>query len=271
MTPLLRTSTLLLATTLWVSPASAQDEPRIPRQKSQFHLFLLVGQSNMAGRGPLDDQATATHPRVWMLDQSGQWVPAVDPLHFDKPKVVGVGLGKTFALDYAERYPGVSVGLIPCAVGGSPIAAWEPGGFHSSTDTHPYDDAIPRAKLAMQSGVLKGILWHQGESDSNPKLAPIYEAKLQTLVARFRKDLGVEGVPFIVGQLGQFAERPWSDERKLVDAAHRRLPERVPNTAFASSDSLTHKGDQTHFDTKSYRELGHRFFQAYQRLIESGN
>lgn len=264
-------SLFLSAVTLWASTAPAQDGPQVPSQKSRFHLFLLAGQSNMAGRGRLDDEAVRAHPRVLMLDQSGQWVPAIDPMHFDKPKLVGVGLGKTFGTDYAERYPDVTVGLIPCAVGGSPIAAWEPGGFHEQTGRHPYDDAIPRVKLAMESGVLKGILWHQGESDSTTARAGVYEQKLDALVARFRNELAAEKVPLVVGQLGQFDERPWNDARKLVDSAHRRLPTRVPNTAFVSSDSLTHKGDQTHFDTKSYRVLGHRFFQAYQGLVESDN
>lgn len=268
MVKLLIRSLFFSAVTLWASMAPAQN---VPQEKSQFHLFLLVGQSNMAGRGPIDDEAVRSHPRVLMLDQSGRWVPAIDPLHFDKPKMVGVGLGKTFGKDYAEEHPNVTVGLIPCAVGGSPIAAWEPGGFHDQTNTHPYDDAIPRAKLAMQSGVLKGILWHQGESDSTSARASVYEEKLHALVARFRNELAAEKVPLVVGQMGQFDERPWSEARKLVDAAHREIPLRVPRTAFASSDSLTHKGDQTHFDTKSYRELGHRFFQAYQGLVESDN
>ena len=61
-----------------------------------MHLFLLAGQSNMAGRGEVEAQDRATHPRIWMLDRHGQWVPAADPLHFDKP-VAGVGPGLAFA------------------------------------------------------------------------------------------------------------------------------------------------------------------------------
>jgi hypothetical protein len=244
------------------------EEVVVPENPQQFHLFLLVGQSNMAGRGAIEDQDKQTNPRVLMLNKENEWALAKDPLHFDKPGMVGVGLGKTFALDYAEEHPDVTVGLIPCAVGGSPIAAWEPGGYHDQTKSHPWDDCLPRAKLALQSGVLKGILWHQGESDSTEKLAPQYEKKLHALIARFRDELNAPDVSFIAGQMGQFAEKPWSESRKQVDAAHRTLPEKVAQTAFVSSDELHHKGDNVHFDSASYREFGHRYYQAYQALVE---
>lgn len=89
-------------------------------------MFLLAGQSNMAGRGTVTPQDRTPHPRVLMLNQAGEWVPAVDPMHFDKP-VAGVGPGRTFGIAIAEANPGVTIGLIPCAVGGSPIDAWQPG------------------------------------------------------------------------------------------------------------------------------------------------
>lgn len=242
------------------------DEVVVPRDRTKFHLFLLAGQSNMAGRGKVEDADRQTHPRILSLDKSMKWVPATDPLHFDKPGIAGVGLGRTFASDYARQHPDVVVGLIPCAVGGSPISAWEPGGYHASTKTHPFDDAVPRVRFALQSGELKGFLWHQGESDSKPELATVYAEKLDSLVRRFRHDFDAVDVPFVVGQMGQFPERPWSPEKKLVDAAQRTLSDRMPATGFVSSDGLTHKGDKVHFDAASYRELGHRYFAAWQRI-----
>ena len=56
-----------------------------PTSKDKFHLFLLFGQSNMAGRGVVEPEDTKPHPRVLMLSKDGKWVPAVDPMHFDKP------------------------------------------------------------------------------------------------------------------------------------------------------------------------------------------
>ena len=252
------------------SSVSFADEAELPSDHSKFHLFLLAGQSNMAGRGKLDDAANVSAPRILSLGKDLTWHPATDPLHFDKPSIVGVGLGRTFAEDYAKQNPGITVGLIPCAVGGSPIAAWEPGGYHPSTKTHPYDDCLPRVKHALKSGVLKGILWHQGESDSKPKLSRIYESKLHALIDRFRTEFDTPDVPFIAGQMGIFPERPWDDERRLVDAAHQSLSQKVKNTAFANSNGLTHKGDKVHFSTDSYRELGHRYFAKFQQLTKPG-
>lgn len=233
-----------------------------------LHLYLLVGQSNMAGRGKVTEQDKQPHPRVLMLNKERQWVPAVDPLHFDKPSVVGVGIGKTFGIEIASDNPGITIGLIPCAVGGSPISSWQPGEFYPPTQSHPWDDAIARAKVAMKAGTLKGILWHQGESDSKDGLAEIHEEKLHDLIARFRKELQAPDVPFIAGQMGQFAERPWSDAKKKVDAAHQHLADKVKHAAFVSSDGLKHKGDEVHFDADSYRELGRRYADAYRRLTQ---
>lgn len=236
--------------------------------KENFHLFLLIGQSNMAGRGAVTPADQVPHPRVLALNKAGEWVPAVDPIHFDKT-IAGVGLGRTFGLEVAAATPGVTIGLIPCAVGGSPIDSWSPGALDAATKTHPWDDAMRRAKVALASGTLKGILWHQGESDAKRELAPAYAAKLAGLVARLRADLGAPGVPFIAGQLGKFADVPWDEFKVQVDRAHRELPGRVPRTAFASAEGLAHKGDKIHFDADALRELGRRYAAAYLKLADT--
>ena len=234
--------------------------------KEKFHLFLLVGQSNMAGRGVVTPADKTPLPRVLMLNQADAWVPATDPMHFDKPASVGVGLGRTFGLAVAEANPGVTIGLIPCAVGGSPIDAWKPGIFYEPTNSHPWDDALRRAKVALQAGTLKGILWHQGESDSTAELAPGYEAKLHDLIARLRSELNAPNIPFVAGQLGRFDGSPWDAARVRVDQAQRDLPLKVPHTAFVSSEGLKDKGDKVHFDADSYREFGRRYAEAFLKL-----
>lgn len=261
--------TLLMLSVLLVAVGAPADEPetiRLP-DRERFHLYLLVGQSNMAGRGAIDAEDRQPHQRVLMFTQGQEWAPAVAPLHFDKPTVVGVGLGRTFGIEMAADDDAITVGLIPCAAGGSPISSWQPDGYHAQTKSHPYDDAVARAKQALAHGTLKGILWHQGESDAKPELADVYEQKLHELVARLRKELDAPNVPFIAGQMGQFAERPWSDEKRQVDAAHQSLPDKVSHTAFANSDGLAHKGDEIHFDSPSYRELGRRYAEAYHTLL----
>lgn len=252
---------------LTASFSTAEQLPKLPA-KEKLHLFLLVGQSNMAGRGVVDAQDKTPDPRVLMLNKAGEWVSAVDPLHFDKP-AAGTGLGKTFALRIADANPGVTIGLVPCAVGGSPIDSWKPGEFYAPTKSHPWDDASKRSKIALKSGVLKGILWHQGESDSKEPLASAYEEKLHDLVKRFRAELEAPEVPFIVGQMGQFADVPWDAAHKKVDQAHQDIVKKIPFTAYVSADGLKHKGDKVHFDAASYREFGKRYATAYFKLTES--
>ena len=262
----MKTLRLFVIVLLGVFTSAQAAAPALPA-KEKFYLFLLVGQSNMAGRGPMTDADQIPHARVLMLNQAGAWVPAADPLHFDKPKAVGVGLGLTFADAVAAAHPEVTIGLIPCAVGGSPIDSWQPGYFYNATQSHPWDDALRRAQLALGAGTLKGILWHQGESDSTREFAEGYAAKLQALIARMRAALGAPSVPFIVGQMGRFEGSPWNDYKIQVDRAHRELPEKLARVAFVSAEGLKDKGDKTHFDTASYRELGRRYADAYLRLV----
>ena len=75
-------------------PSLAAEPLQLPAKKD-FHLFLLAGQSNMAGRGKLDDEARQPQPRVFSLNKEGQWQPAADPLHWDK-SAAGTGIGKPF-------------------------------------------------------------------------------------------------------------------------------------------------------------------------------
>jgi hypothetical protein len=267
MTRSLLATSLLFALAFISLPIGLQaaDPVKLPA-KDKFHLFLLVGQSNMAGRGKVEEQDRTPHPRVLMLSKAGEWVPAVDPMHYDKP-IAGVGLGKTFGTLLAEANPDITVGLIPCAVGGSPIDSWQPGEFYKPTNSHPWDDALKRAKLAQQVGTLKGILWHQGESDANEKLAASYEKKLHALVKAFRKELG-EDLPFLAGQIGQFEDVPWDEYKKQVNQAHVDLPKHLPKTAFVSAEGFKHQGDKVHFDSPSLREFGKRYAEAYWKLAK---
>lgn len=126
---------------------------------SNFHIYLLIGQSNMAGRGMPDAASKIANAQILMLDSLNRWTPATDPVHYDKPKAAGVGPAISFAQETLGSNRNQKIGLVPCAWGGSPIRVWDPGAAYFKA--HPYDDTIARTKLAMQQGVLKGILWHQ--------------------------------------------------------------------------------------------------------------
>jgi|GEM_PF-5931251 len=123
---------------------------------SKLHVYLLIGQSNMAGRGDLSNEPTPIYPRVLMFTEQNQWARAVEPLQFDKKGIAGAGLGASFAQTMAEEHPEVTIGLVPCAVGGTPLSRWQKGG-------DLYQQAIVRIRSAMKAGVLQGVLWHQGE------------------------------------------------------------------------------------------------------------
>ena len=233
--------------------------------RRNFHLYLLAGQSNMAGRGKVQEQDMQIHPRVYVLNQDNKWELVKEPLHFDKPGIVGVGPGLAFGKTMAGYKKSVRIGLIPCAAGGSPISSWTKGGYHDQTKSHPYDVAIMRAKVAMKSGILKGIIWHQGESDSKPEQVKAYQAKLEELIANFRRDLGDENLPFVVGKLGNFyVER--NPNAVSINEILERISLTVKNTACVDVTGLTSKSDLTHFNAQSARELGKRYAEQMIKL-----
>ncbi|MEI7929044.1 MAG: sialate O-acetylesterase [Verrucomicrobiales bacterium] len=139
-------------------------------------LFLLIGQSNMAGRGKVEPQDQVVNPKIFMLTKDLTWVPAKDPLHFDKP-AAGVGLGSQFAREISKADPNASIGLIPCAVGGTSLDQWKAGGAL-------YNEAVKRSKEAMKNGKLAGILWHQGEADSAPDKVATYADRFSVMIGQ---------------------------------------------------------------------------------------
>lgn len=256
--------TLTLTFGLLSMPAKAQSTSTVLKlpSKSKLHLYLMMGQSNMSGRGVVGDEDRTPHPRVLMFTTHVIWQPAMEPVTHDRPKLLGVGPGLSFGKAMAEKSRVATIGLVPCSLGGTPLERWQKGG-------DLYSNAVYRAKLAMKSGKLKGVIWHQGESDSKPGLAETYGARLEHMIRDLRADLGVKNLPFVAGQLGVFLNTRKTKnvpEAKIVDAAIAKLPEHIPHTAFVSSAGLKHKGDQLHFDSASQRELGRRFAEAMQKL-----
>ncbi|GGF14331.1 sialate O-acetylesterase [Hymenobacter cavernae] len=276
---LLLTLALLLGSNLGLQAQGLKSKVREsatpPIRKEKFQLYLLVGQSNMAGRGYPEAQDTVPDRHVLRLNQAGAWEIAKEPIHFDKP-IAGVGPGLAFGKAMAAPDTSVVIGLIPCAVGGSGIAVWQPGAYYEATKTNPYDDAIARAKLAMQTGKLKGIIWHQGETDSNPTDSKLYAQNLTALIARFRHDLQSPAVPFVAGQLPefQFVKPDSTGHRQVNEAAIQvnksvaQLKKTVPNYACVTAEGTKDRGDQLHFDAASARLMGRRYAAAMLGLLK---
>lgn len=226
--------------------------------KENFHLYLLMGQSNMAGRGKIESLDTLTHPRVFMLDKAMNWVAAKDPMHFDK-SAAGVGLGLTFGKVMADENTNIRIGLIPSAVGGSSINYWFADSLFQQTNSYPYDDMIRRAKKAMEAGTLKGILWHQGESDSNTENGVNeYTQKFEAMLDSLKGDLGIETIPVVMGEIGYFFYSKSQNAKKL-NGIFSQLSSNSYCIALVTAEGLNHKGDSTHFDSDSYHALGLRY------------
>lgn len=235
---------------------------QINEPQGTFDLYLLIGQSNMAGRGPLSQTyLTQGDNNVFMLTKENTWVTAKNPLHFDKPTIAGVGPGLSFGIAMARSNPAHKIGLIPCAVGGTSIDVWKPGAYDEKTKTHPYDDMLLRLKDAQKSGILKGIIWHQGESDTPPEKAALYLSKLNNLIHLIREEAGDNTIPFVAGELGRY-----KDQYESINKVLKKLPGTIPYTAVASSKGLKDKGDKTHFDSPSQVKMGKRMAKEMKKL-----
>lgn len=154
--------------------------------QKDLDVFLLIGQSNMSGRGVMIASDTlAPIAGTWLFKDSLTWEPARNPLNRYSTLEAGsaanqVGPGFGFATEIRRLLPGTEIGLVVNARGGSSIVSWAKG-------TQYYKDALTRARQGAKAGKLKGILWHQGETD---KTDAAYLDKLVGLMESLRKDIG---------------------------------------------------------------------------------
>jgi len=230
------------------------------KSEEGYHLYLLVGQSNMAGRGVIGEIDTTIHPRVFALNINDEFIPAKEPLHFDKSNR-GVGPGFEFGKVMASANSKAKIGLIPAAVGGTKISYWEP---HSPKGL--YEEAIRKTRIAMEYGKLKGIIWQQGESDSNIKDAPLYKERLIKLLTTFRNDLGDDTLPIVIGGLGDFLK---SERFKDINKALQEAANQIGNASFSEASKQGHIGDRLHFNSSAQRENGRNMAAAMSKLISN--
>ena len=273
------TGPLFAASALTAEDKQGSNAWKIPSSKKNFHVFLLMGQSNMSGGVNMaaGDNQPVPHVLKMRLAKKGdepKWAPGAHPLHPNRPnKKKRYGLGMSFAQTYVADKPGVVVGLIPMAWGGRGVAQLDKG-------SEIYSDAIRHAKASMQAGTLKGVLWHQGESDTvEREKTDVYEKKLHRLIEDVRKDLGDGQLPFIVGNLAEFYgtgkdhNAPDRVARiSKIKAILRSLPEKVPHTGFVESTGCSPAARaKVHFDRKSYVLLGKRYAEVYADIMAKAN
>ncbi|MDA0833927.1 MAG: sialate O-acetylesterase [Planctomycetota bacterium] len=242
----------------WNNPSLAREDYFTPDElppKENLHLYLLMGQENMVGRGVISKDDREPHPRVIMMNDKLQWIPAVDPLHRRNPMRDGVGPGFSFAKYLAEQDETVTIGLIPCAVEGSSLKHWEKG-------NDLYVEALLRAKEATKVGTIKGVIWHQGEWDARQRAkAATYGIRLGNTIRDFRRDLGEAKLPFIVGELGTFVRPNRLPFAKLINEALQDIPHEIPYTECVETKNL-HRRDLDTFNAEGARELGVRYAKA---------
>ena len=265
----------LLGAVLVAGGLPAEEPASIPSVQKNFHLFLLMGQSNMSGGVGLAAGDTQPVPHVLKMrfakeGEEPKWAPGAHPLHPRRPnKKNRFGPGLPFAEAYLNDNPGVVVGLVPMAWGGRSIEQLGKG-------SGIYSDAIRHAKAAMQAGTLKGVLWHQGESDTVEQTrTDAYEKRLHRLIEDVRKDLGSPQLPFIVGNLAEFYGT--GKDHKAPDRVARitkikeilrSLPKKVPHTGFVESTGCSPAARaKVHFDRKSCLLMGKRYAKVYAEMF----
>lgn len=228
--------------------------------------FLMIGQSNMAGRGEFGEVDDIVNDSCFML-RMGRWQRMSEPINTDRAVInggcrSGVGLAASFA-DEAAKQLNAKIGLIPCADGGTKIEQWMPGEVL-------FDHAVMMTRLAMRSSVFSGILWHQGESDCRTD-EDLYSHKQKfiTMITALRHELGNESIPVIIGELSENITCSWNvgERPKIMNSHYREIANELPCIGVASSKGLTMKSDRLHFDSAAYRIFGRRYFEVYSQLI----
>ena len=226
-----------------------------------MHSILIIGQSNMAGRGDMCDVPMVENDKLFVL-RNGRWRPMYRPVNPDRG-TAGVCLAESFADLYSKDHPGVDVGIIPCADGGTGIDQWCVGGLL-------FDHACYMAELASRTSTIAAVLWHQGEADCTEVRYPVYEEKLKVVLDAFREKLGLQDVPFIIGELGSFIENnavmPYLKNHPYINKALNNVAESDKMIGIASSEGLRDKGDDLHFCSESLLELGERYYREFLKL-----
>lgn len=254
-------------------------------QDTNFWIFVCFGQSNMEGfpgledqdKGPVDERfkmlAAVDFPK--QDRKKGNWYPAVPPLCRPNNGICPADyFGRTLV---SNLPPNIKVGIVHVAVAGCKIELFQKDNYQSyasnaptwmaaiikTYDGNPYQHLVEMAQLAQKDGVIKGILLHQGESNTNDKEWPnkvkgVYENLLSDL------NLKAEDVPLIAGEVVPADQKGvCASMNKIIDD----LPKTIPTAHVVSSTNCVALPDHLHFTPAGYRELGKRYAEVTLPLL----
>ncbi len=254
-------------------------------QDKNFYIFLCFGQSNMEGNAKIEPQDTVNVNNRFQVMEAvdcpalnrtkGNWYTAVPPLCRCKTGLTPADyFGRELVANLPEK---VRVGVINVAVGGCKIELFDkdhyesyvttvPGwmkSFIGEYDGNPYARLVEMAKLAQKDGVIKGILLHQGESNTNDSL---WTKKVQVVYDNLMNDLDLKPrkVPLLAGETVNADQGGICASMNKIIAT---LPQTVKNAHVISSVGCTDKSDNLHFDAAGYRELGKRYATEMLSLL----
>lgn len=249
-----------------------------------FHIYLAFGQSNMEGQGEIEAQDTANVPERFKLLASvdmptqgrikGNWYTAIPPLCRGYTRI---GVTDYFGRELVENLPdNISVGLINVAIGGASIDLFDenkveeyipaqPDWFQNIAKEygeHPYKLLVQLGKIAQNDGIIKGILMHQGETNTGDEEWPNNVKKIyDNLIADL--DLNPNEVPLLVGEVVDEEHHGCCFiHNKIIE----KVPEVIPNSYVVKSTDVPTQ-DGAHFTTEGYREMGRRYAQVMLNIL----
>ena len=228
-----------------------------------IHSFLLIGQSNAAGRGFLTEAEPLDNcgGKLKVL-RNGRWQNMFRPVNPDR-SFSGTCFAESFAKAYYADNSDVEVGIIPCADGGTSLSQWMPGELL-------FDNAVFNAKLAIRTSHLIGILWHQGEADCTPDNYVNYCERFKIMTDCLRKELNMPEIPIIVGGLGDFLPNHVSDESlknyKFVNEQLKKAANECSFMAYTSAEGLKSNPENLHFCAEALNEFGLRYYEEFKKL-----
>lgn len=245
-------------------PMSEIKAKEIPNKENVW-VFILAGQSNMAGRALVEPIDTISTDRIMTINSKGELILAKEPLHFYEPHIKGLDCGLSFGNELIKHIPdSISILLIPTAVGGSTINQWiEDSKFRGVSLFSNFKEKV---EIGKKIGLIKGILWHQGENDAlETETIKVYSSQLNVLFSLFRDEINIMTLPIFIGELGSY-----SNTDVNWQAINNQISDYVAldsNAYIVKTRDLKSIEDRLHFNSEGQRMMGKRFAEKFMEQL----